>query len=61
MAFAIGGLVFVATLIICVLMIGAEMNSPITGSGSNIIWTFVTGTVISLLIVASHWFPHIGW
>lgn len=61
MALVFAAIVFGLTIVSCLFMIGAEMNRPIPGSGSGIIWTFCSGAVISILLVASHWLPHVGW
>lgn len=62
-AFIIAGIVFVITVLISLVMLfGAGMSdSPSAAASVPVKATFITGTVIALLIAASHWLPHIGW
>jgi hypothetical protein len=57
-AFILAGLVFFGTLIVCMLIIGNDMMSGSSASPAPI---FYGGMIISALILASHWMPHIGW
>jgi hypothetical protein len=62
-AFIIAGVVFVLTLVACVIILwGASMKpAPSADDTAPAKATFIGGTALSLLIAASHWLPHIGW
>lgn len=63
MSFIFAGIVFVGTLLACVLQLFAAgmSDAPSVDGMPNVTGTLVTGTIIALLIAASHWLPHIGW
>lgn len=62
-AFILAGIVFVLTIIATVLILFGNMMSDNVADGNSgaFIGVFVTGTVISVVIAATHWLPHIGW
>lgn len=62
-AFIIAGIIFIGTALISIVMIFAAgmSDSPSASENVPIKTTFFTGTIISILIAASHWLPHIGW
>lgn len=60
-AFIIGGVVFVATLLLALLQVYAAGMSDAPGASSGAGSTLIAGSVIAALIIASHWLPHIGW
>jgi hypothetical protein len=62
-AFILAGMVFVATILLSLLTLlgnGMSDNVADNNSGSFII-VFAVGTIISVLILGSHWAPNIGW
>lgn len=63
MAFVLAGIVFVVTLLISsVLLFASGMSdSPSASADVPVLSTFITGTIIAILIAASHWLPHFGW
>lgn len=63
MSFIFAGIVFVGTCVACFIMVlAASMSdSPEAAANVPVRSTAVTGTIIALLIAASHWLPHIGW
>jgi uncharacterized membrane protein len=62
-AFILAGLVFVGTLVLCALMLFAAGMSDSPGAAANVpvTSTFITGTIIAVLIAISHWLPHLSW
>ncbi len=60
-AFILAGVVFLFTLAACALVIGASMMSDSPNSSISPTPIFIGGTIVSALILASHWMPHIGW
>lgn len=60
-AFIIAGIVFVVTILISAFMLFAAGMSDNTSESVPVTSTFVTGTIIAILIATSHWLPHIGW
>jgi hypothetical protein len=63
LAFIFAGIVFVGTLVVCAIMLfAAGMSSAPSASGEvPVVSTFITGTIIAVLIAASHWLPHLSW
>jgi hypothetical protein len=60
-AFIVAGVVFVGTLAACGMILLGDAMSP-TGTGGMSPWpTFIAGSVLAVLIAASHWLPHFGW
>jgi hypothetical protein len=57
--------IFIGTVVISLFMLlAASMSdnpSAADSMGSSIIGTFVGGTIVAILVGASHWLPHIGW
>lgn len=60
-AFIIGGLFFLATLAFCLLFSMAYGMSDAPSYRESPMPYLITGSIISALIIASHWMPHIGW
>lgn len=62
-AFILAGIVFVGTLAVSALIVFAAgmSDSPSALTNVPVLSTFVTGTIISALIAASHWMPHLSW
>lgn len=59
MGLVIAGLVFVVTLLWCFFLgFASSMSDAPSQDGLDILPWFIGGTVISLLIAASHWSPH---
>jgi len=62
MALILAGVIFIATLAFCALMaFAAGMSDSQSTSSNNVVLTFVTGTILAVLVGASHWMPHVGW
>ena len=62
LAFIIAGIVFVGTLVICAFIFFADMMSDAPSEpGIPFLTPFIIGTIIAVLIAASHWLPHLGW
>jgi len=63
MAFVVGAVVFVITILATGLVLVATGMRDTTGtqSATPIKVTFFTGTLISLAIVGSHWLPRFAW
>ena len=64
-AFILAGLVFVVTLVVCVIgLMAAGMSDSPSGSdavAADVLWWFIGGTCIAVLISATHFMSHIGW
>ena len=60
-AFILAAIIEVLTILATVLYIFGNAMSDTTGLNLNPFPILIGGTVIALLVVASHWFPHIGW
>lgn len=64
-AFIIAALIFVGTLLLSALILFAagmsDNPSASAGAGRSALGTLIGGTVLSAIILASHWMPHIGW
>lgn len=63
MAFVVALIAFGVTVALTILTLFGGMMSDNVGDNNSgsFITVFVVGTVISLLIAASHWLPHFGW
>jgi hypothetical protein len=61
MAFILAGIVAVLTVLMLVLIIGADMMSDNPSASISPIPTAVIGFGIAALLIASHWMPNIGW
>ena len=59
-AFILAGIVFVGTLALSGLMLFASMMSDSTDNNMPITETLIGGTIIAVLIAASHW-AHMTW
>lgn len=60
-AFIIAGLVFVGTLGLTFLVAFGQGMADAPVYDNTPLYILVGGSVLSLLCVASHWGPHIGW
>jgi hypothetical protein len=60
-AFIIAGIAFAITIVVTVVTFGAASMSETGLDGPNPFVPLATGTIISALIAATHWLPHIGW
>lgn len=62
-AFILAGIVFAFTLVISAMMLLAAgmSDSPSASTNVPVVSTFVTGTIITVLIAMSHWLPHLSW
>ena len=60
-AFILAGLVFVGTVLLVLIIGFANGMSDSPGTSISSVPTLIGGTVISALILASHWMPHVGW
>lgn len=61
-AFIIAGIIFFITLLICILAIFANgMSDAPSQSGISVWPAFIGGTLLSAIVLASHWLTHIGW
>lgn len=60
-AFIVAGLIFIATILLCLLQLFAAgmASSGTHESGAGI--TFTIGVSVALLVAATHWLPRIGW
>lgn len=63
MAIYLGIVIFIITLMLCafILFAGGMSDEPDNPEGNTALLTFLAGTVIAVLVFASHWLPHIGW
>lgn len=61
-AFILATLVFAGTVALSLLVLFGDAMSDTTGNGgTSAFWLFGAGTLVSILIIASHWMPPIGW
>jgi hypothetical protein len=60
-AFIVAGVVFTITVLLSLLMLFAAGMSDQPGAESGAGGVFVGGTILSALILATHWMPSIGW
>jgi hypothetical protein len=61
-AFIIAGIVFAVTVLATVAIIFADGMSDAPSVQGISPWpTLIGGSVISAMIAATHWMPHIGW
>jgi hypothetical protein len=60
-AFIVAIIAFAITICVTVITFGAAAMSETGLDGPNPFIPLVTGTIISVLIAATHWLPHIGW
>lgn len=61
-AFVVAAIIFGGTVLLTLLtLFGSAMSDNTADNSRAFIGVFVTGSIISAGIFASHWFPHIGW
>lgn len=60
-AFIVAFLVFVSGLAIALFIGFAQSMADAPRYDNTPLWVFGIGTVLAILIVLSHWGPHIGW
>jgi hypothetical protein len=62
-AFIVEAIVFAITCAVSAIMLfsSAMSDSPSAAEDVPVLPTFFTGSIIAVLIVFSHWLPHIGW
>jgi hypothetical protein len=61
MALILGGIVAIGTVVVLVLIIGADMMSDNPSASISPVPTAVIGFGLAAILIASHWGPHIGW
>jgi hypothetical protein len=62
MAFVFAGLVFIGTLLYCLLIMWADsMSDAPSEDGISVLTPFLIGMIITVVLVISHWSPHIPW
>ena len=63
LAFILAGIVFAGTLAVSAAMVFAAgmSDSPSASANVPVLSTFLSGTIIAVLIGASHWLPHMSW
>jgi hypothetical protein len=60
-AFIIAAIIEVVTILATVVYIFGTAMSDTTGTNANPFPILIGGTVIAVLVAASHWLPRIGW
>ena len=60
-AFIIAGIVFLITVAIAFVIGYAQGMADAPVYDNTPLHVLIGGTILSILIILSHWFPHLGW